>query len=285
MSSIANATKPNTYPKQDIKSSNILITNKYQLRLADFGLVRSTMASDGKEFRADFTNNVVTMWYKSPELLLGSVKYSYPVDVWSAGCENECLSIFYWSTTFSSYCSPYPTCLLSSTLLSSGVVAELELHRPLFPGKTELEELDMICRSLGTPGEESWSGIKSLPEYSSLLEALPRYSSTFTETFRSKISPSMLQFLERILIPDPNKRFSSKACIESSYFVTQPVPELSKEDVIRLSSGTTPCTLVYPPKSTKKSNLPWLIWFRICFYHVIIFYLIHVALFWDLVCF
>lgn len=172
-----------------------MITNKYQLRLADFGLARSTMASDGKEFRADFTNNVVTMWYKSPELLLGSVKYSYSVDVWSAGC----------------------------------VVAELELHRPLFPGKTELEELDMICRSLGTPGEESWSGIKSLPEYSSLLEALPRYSSTFTETFRSKISPSMLQFLERILIPDPNKRFSSKACIESSYFVTQPVPELAKK--------------------------------------------------------
>ena len=45
------------------------------------------MASDGKEFRADFTNNVVTMWYKSPELLLGSVRYSYPVDVWSAGCK------------------------------------------------------------------------------------------------------------------------------------------------------------------------------------------------------
>ena len=73
---------------QDIKSSNILITNKYQLKLADFGLARSTMASDGKEFRKEFTNTVVTMWYKCPELLLGSQNYSYPVDVWSAGCKH-----------------------------------------------------------------------------------------------------------------------------------------------------------------------------------------------------
>ena len=73
---------------KDIKSSNILITNRYQLKLADFGLARSTTASDGKEFRNNFTNNVVTMWYKCPELLLGGQNYSYPVDVWSAGCKN-----------------------------------------------------------------------------------------------------------------------------------------------------------------------------------------------------
>lgn len=156
------------------------------MKLADFGLARSTMASDGKEFRAaEFTNNVVTMWYKSPELLLGSVKYSYPVDIWSAGC----------------------------------VVAELELGRPLFPGKNELEQLDLIFRALGTPSEDSWSGMGSLPEAKSLLPSLQKYTSTLVESLRSRISEPMLKLLERILIADPAKRISANGCIDSSYFV------------------------------------------------------------------
>lgn len=77
---------------QDIKSSNVLITNRLQVKLADFGLARSTVASDGRDFKAEFTNNVVTIWYKCPELLLGSQAYSFPVDVWSAGCE---CSVYY----------------------------------------------------------------------------------------------------------------------------------------------------------------------------------------------
>jgi len=85
---------------RDIKSSNILISNRHHLKIADFGLARSLLLSDGTTC-TELTNNVVTMWYKSFELLLGSTCYSFEVDVWSAGC----------------------------------VIAELELGKPLFPGK------------------------------------------------------------------------------------------------------------------------------------------------------
>ena len=189
---------------RDIKSSNVLITNRHQLKLADFGLARSTMANDGREFRTLFSNKVVTMWYKSPELLLGCQKYSYPVDIWSAGC----------------------------------VVAELELGRPIFPGKCELEELDIICRILGTPGEDTWSGIKQCPEYCSMLETAPKYTSTLSQCFTGRLTEPMLKFLERILVHDPNKRFTAKACIESSFFVTQPLPpnDPRELDQLHLSS-------------------------------------------------
>lgn len=100
---------------RDIKSSNILISNRHQIKLADFGLARSVVGPDGREGKMDLTNNVITMWYKPPELLLGTQRYSHPVDMWSAGC----------------------------------VFAELELGRPLFPGKTELEEIKLICDTIG----------------------------------------------------------------------------------------------------------------------------------------
>ena len=118
-----------------------------------------------------------------------------------------------------------------------GVVAELELLKPLFPGKSEVEELEMICKSLGTPSEESWSGVKALPEYPTLLANMNKYSNTLSTSFRCKLTEPMLHFLERILVPDPNKRFSSKSCVESSYFATQPLPEIRHVDTINRPSG------------------------------------------------
>ncbi len=71
---------------RDIKTSNILLSNRHQLKLADFGLARSSLSSDGREGKIDLTNNVVTMWYKAPELLLGATRYTSAIDMWSAGC-------------------------------------------------------------------------------------------------------------------------------------------------------------------------------------------------------
>ena len=71
---------------RDIKSSNILLSNNHHVKLADFGLARSSISADGREGRVDLTNNVITMWYKPPELLLGAVRYTNAIDVWSTGC-------------------------------------------------------------------------------------------------------------------------------------------------------------------------------------------------------
>ena len=124
-------------------------------------------------------------------------------------------------------------------VILTGVVAELELNRPLFPGRTELEEIDLICKLLGTPGEDSWSQMKSFPDYGALMGNLPKYSCSMGKNYTSRLSPPLIKFLERILVFDPNKRFSAKACVESTYFATHPLPEVSYADTIQLSSGSS----------------------------------------------
>jgi CTD kinase subunit alpha len=66
---------------RDIKGSNILVNNKGELKLADFGLARFYQ----KRRKADYTNRVITLWYRPPELLFGATVYGPEVDMWSAG--------------------------------------------------------------------------------------------------------------------------------------------------------------------------------------------------------
>lgn len=82
---------------------------------------------------------MVTLWYRAPEILLGSRHYSTPVDVWSVGC----------------------------------IFAEMVNQRPLFPGDSEIDELFKIFRVLGTPSEETWPGVTSLPDFKSAFPKWP----------------------------------------------------------------------------------------------------------------
>ena len=67
---------------RDIKGSNLLIDNQGVLKLADFGLARPCALENSKTL----TNRVITLWYRPPELLLGTRAYGPAVDMWSAGC-------------------------------------------------------------------------------------------------------------------------------------------------------------------------------------------------------
>ena len=96
---------------RDLKPQNLLINREGELKLADFGLARAF----GIPVRS-YTHEVVTLWYRSPDVLLGSRKYSTPVDVWSIGC----------------------------------IFAEMSNGRPLFPGTSESDQLNLIFRKLGT---------------------------------------------------------------------------------------------------------------------------------------
>jgi len=175
---------------RDIKSSNILLSNRYHVKLADFGLARSIVGPDGlREGKIDLTNNVITMWYKPPELLLGTQRYSYAVDIWSAGC----------------------------------VLAELELGRPLFPGKSEQQELELICKAVGSPTEENWPGVTSLPNYESLLKNMQKYTTNFRSSYSTVISDSLIGLLERILVIDPSRRTSARIALSNNYFSTPPL--------------------------------------------------------------
>ena len=98
------------------------------LKLADFGLARAF----GIPLRT-YTHEVVTLWYRSPEILLGSKHYSTAVDMWSVGC----------------------------------IFAEMVNRHPLFPGDSEIDEIFRIFRTLGTPNEETWPGVTKFPDYKS----------------------------------------------------------------------------------------------------------------------
>lgn len=111
---------------RDLKPQNLLINREGELKLADFGLARAF----GIPVRS-YTHEVVTLWYRSPDVLLGSRKYSTPVDVWSIGC----------------------------------IFAEMSNGRPLFPGTSESDQLNLIFRKLGTPSEELYPAIVELPDY------------------------------------------------------------------------------------------------------------------------
>uniref|UniRef100_A0A4W6F205 Protein kinase domain-containing protein n=1 Tax=Lates calcarifer TaxID=8187 RepID=A0A4W6F205_LATCA len=102
---------------RDLKPQNLLINDKGELKLADFGLARAKSVPT-----KTYSNEVVTLWYRPPDVLLGSSEYSTQIDMWGVGC------IFY----------------------------EMAAGRPLFPGSTVEDELHLIFRLLGTPTEDNW---------------------------------------------------------------------------------------------------------------------------------
>jgi cyclin-dependent kinase len=105
---------------RDLKPQNLLINVEGELKLADFGLARAF----GIPVR-NYTHEVVTLWYRAPDILMGSRHYSTTVDIWSVGC----------------------------------IFAEMLNGRPLFPGSNESDQLLRIFKTLGTPTQQSWPGV------------------------------------------------------------------------------------------------------------------------------
>jgi cyclin-dependent kinase len=112
----------------------VLIDKNGNLKLADFGLARAF----GIPLRS-YTHEVVTLWYRAPEVLLGSKLYSTTVDIWSIGC----------------------------------IFGEMVLKQAVFPGDSEIDQLFRVFRILGTPNEEMWPGVSQLPDYK---ETFPHWS-------------------------------------------------------------------------------------------------------------
>lgn len=169
---------------RDLKPQNLLINDQGALKLADFGLARAI----GIPVRT-FTHEVVTLWYRAPEILLGCQHYSMTVDVWSIGC----------------------------------ILAEMVTCRSLFQGDSEIDQLFRIFRTLGTPDEEMWPGVSQFPDYKT---SFPKWQ---VQDIASVISQHHLEvegmnLLRRMLIYNPERRVTAKDALYNSYFKDVKLP-------------------------------------------------------------
>ncbi|CAJ1943662.1 unnamed protein product [Sphenostylis stenocarpa] len=176
---------------RDLKSSNILLNHDGELKICDFGLARQYGSP-----RKPYTPVVVTLWYRAPELLLGAKEYSTAIDMWSVGC----------------------------------IMAELIAKEPLFRGKSELEQLDQIFRTLGTPDEKIWPGLSKLPgakakfvkqPFNMLRKKFPAASFTGLPV----LSELGFDLLKNLLTYDPEERITAEDALLHDWFYEAPLPK------------------------------------------------------------
>ena len=161
---------------RDLKPQNLLlITSEMKLKLCDFGLSRMFSLPMGK-----MTHEIITLWYRPPEVLLGIENYTTKVDSWSIGC----------------------------------IMAEMITGKPLFPGDSEIGQLFKIFQIMGTPNEENWPGITKLKDYSI---NFPQWKPKKLKDLFPNFDKDGLDLMEKFLQMDPDKRITIKDALNHPF--------------------------------------------------------------------
>ncbi|KAK0419271.1 hypothetical protein QR680_014053 [Steinernema hermaphroditum] len=165
---------------RDIKCSNILLNNKGEIKLADFGLARYY----NEEKERLYTNRVITLWYRPPELLLGEERYGQAVDVWSVGC----------------------------------ILGEFFTKKPLFQGQNEMMQLDLISKICGTPSPENWPDVVKLRNWNDFKPKGGFRPRRLKQEFNF-LPDDALDLLDKMLVLDPFKRFKAKDALQHKWLI------------------------------------------------------------------
>eukprot|EP01039_Chlorochromonas_danica_P007969 gene7969-8790_t len=175
---------------RDIKITNLLYTDSGLLKLADFGLARRVSHPPPQ----DLTAKVVTLWYRAPEVLLGTTSYSFPVDIWSVGC----------------------------------VLGELLAGQPLMNADTEIDQISAIFSLLGSPNERIWPEVSSLSLIKQGIVNLEReqlrYPYNTLALVLPELSPQGLDLLQGLFTYSPTMRLTAREALRHSYFHSKPYP-------------------------------------------------------------
>jgi len=163
---------------RDLKPQNLLINRKGELKLADFGLARAF----GIPVRT-YSHEVVTLWYRAPDVLMGSRKYSTPIDMWSIGC----------------------------------IFAEMSNGRPLFTGNSPEDQLRCIFKIMGTPTLEEWPQMKELSEYKKVENFTKYPQRKLTDIVPHLGDKEGYSLLDSFLQFNPAKRITAEAAMKHTY--------------------------------------------------------------------
>lgn len=161
---------------RDLKPQNLLLSTEGLIKLADFGLARAF----GVPIRS-FTHEVVTLWYRAPEILLGCRYYSTEVDIWSIG----------------------------------GIFSEMATHKVLFKGDSEIDQLFQIFRILGTPNEKNWPGVSELSDYKT---TFPNWSKAKLSNSAPQLNEDGIDLLNKLLVYKPDERMTARSALQHPFF-------------------------------------------------------------------
>lgn len=180
---------------RDMKTANVLVSKEGYLKLADFGLARPYIMSQPRHL---YTNRVVTLWYRPPELLLGARMYGPPIDTWGAGC----------------------------------IMAELWTRTPIMQGDTEQRQLIIISNLCGSICPEVWPSVVELPLWDrmELPKDLPRgINKRLGHIIKD---PEGVNMLDKFLSLDPSKRLGAEEALQHAYFFAHPHPTENVKDLM-----------------------------------------------------